>query len=209
MIRIYLIDDHALVRTGFREVLKQQVDFDIIGEAETGEDGLKAIRELKPDVVLCDLHLPGISGFEVTTHVVQAQLPSKMIVLSAQVDGPMPQRLIDAGAYGYLSKHVETQELYRAIRDVARGKKVLSGDIAQQMALGKMTGEASPFDQLSPRELEISIALAQGKGMQDIAKTLHLSPKTVATHKYNAMEKLGISDVIALAKMAEQYGVVG
>lgn len=205
MIRIFLLDDHGLMRAGYRMILEPQVDMEVVGEASSGDEALPIIRKLKPDVVICDLHMPGVSGLDVTERLVKGQVGPKVIIVSVQVDGPMPQRLLDAGAAGYLGKDCESAELLRAIREVARGKRFLGNEIAQQLALAAKG--CSPFDLLSRRELEISLLFCQGFRAEDIARKLSLSGKTVATHKYRLFEKLGIKDIVALARMAAQHGV--
>ena len=205
-IRIYLVDDHALVRTGMKLILEQEVDIQVVGEAETGEVALDEIRRIKPDVVLCDLHLPGISGLEVTERISRTG-GSKVVVVSVLEDGPLPKRVIDAGACGYLGKGGDAAELVRAVRDVARGRRYLGTNIAQYMALAAVDGEGSPFDQLSPRELEVAMLLVRGLRQEDIAKRLSLSAKTINTHKSRLFEKLDIKDNIALARLAGQYGL--
>lgn len=206
-IRVFLLDDHALVRTGMRLMLSAEVDIEIVGEADTGEIALPMIRRLKPDVVLCDLHLPGISGLEVTERIVKGGYDSKVVVVSVLEDGPMPKRLIEAGASGYVGKAGDAAELLRAVRDVARGKRYLANGIAQHLALAGIGGETSPFDALSPRELEIAMLLVQGMRQEEIAKRLSLSAKTVNTHKSRLFEKLDIQDSIALARLSSQYGL--
>lgn len=205
-IRVYLVDDHALVRTGMKLILEHEVDIQVIGEADNGEDALADIRRLKPDVVLCDLHLPGISGLEVTERITRAET-SKVVVVSVLEDGPLPKRVIDAGAYGYLGKGGDAAELVRAVRDVSRGRRYLGTNIAQYMALAAVDGAGSPFDQLSPRELEVAMLLVRGLRQEDIARRLSLSAKTINTHKSRLFEKLDIKDNIALARLAGQYGL--
>lgn len=205
-IRVYLVDDHALVRTGMKLILEHEVDIQVIGEADNGEDALADIRRLKPDVVLCDLHLPGISGLEVTERITRAET-SKVVVVSVLEDGPLPKRVIDAGAYGYLGKGGDAAELVRAVRDVSRGRRYLGTNIAQYMALAAVDGAGSPFDQLSPRELEVAMLLVRGLRQEDIARRLSLSAKTINTHKSRMFEKLDIKDNIALARLAGQYGL--
>ena len=208
MIRVYLIDDHELVRTGFRMMLAEHTDISVVGEAGSGEDALASLRSVKPDVVVCDLHLPGISGLEVTERIVRGDWGMRVIVVSVQEDGPMPRRLLEAGASGYLSKGSPASELLRAIRDVMRGKRYLGASIAQQLALGSLATEGSPFDALSPREIEVSMMLVQGLRMADIGKRLNLSAKTIATHKYNLFEKLGLDSVAGLTRLALQHGLI-
>ena len=207
MIRVYLVDDHELVRTGFRLILSAETDIEIVGEAASGEEAIGAIRQLKPDVVLCDLHLPGISGLEVTERIVRAALGTRVIVLSVQQDGPLPRRVLEAGANGYLGKGCPATELLRAVRKAARGRRYVGGDIARELAMASIDGRASPFDALSPREMEVALLLTQGRRMSEIAVRLSLSAKTVATHKYRLFEKLGVNDSVSLARLAQQYGV--
>jgi two-component system, NarL family, invasion response regulator UvrY len=206
-IRVFLLDDHALVRTGMRLMLSGETDIEVVGEADSGEIALPMIRRLKPDVVLCDLHLPGISGLEVTERIVKGDYGSRVVVVSVLEDGPMPKRLIEAGASGYVGKGGDAVELLRAVRDVARGKRYLANGIAQHLALAGIGGESTPFDALSPRELEIAMLLVQGMRQEEIAKRLSLSAKTVNTHKSRLFEKLGIQDSIALARLSSQYGL--
>ena len=207
MVRVFLLDDHSLVRTGFRLIVADQPDMEVIGEACTGEEGLLLIRSLRPDVVVCDLHLPGVSGLEVTERIAQWNQGTRVIIVSVQEDGPMPRKLLEAGASGYLGKGCEAHELLRAIREVAAGQRYLAPPVAQMLALGALYGARSPFERLSPRELEVSMMLCQGRRMEDIAQHLKLSAKTVSTHKYRAFEKLGIQDVVTLSRLALQYGL--
>ena len=208
-IRVFIVDDHALVRTGFRLILGSEPDIEVVGEADSAEQALPQIRKLKPDVVLCDLHLPGLSGLEVTERVVRGEYGSRVIVVSVLEDGPMPRRLLEAGAFGYVGKACDAVELLKAVRDVARGRKYLSSAIAQGLALAGLQGEmASPFDALTPRELEVALLLNQGLRQEAIARQLSLSAKTVNTHKTRLFEKLGIHDSIALARLVSQYGLV-
>jgi two-component system invasion response regulator UvrY len=207
MIRVYLVDDHELVRTGFKLILAKEVDIEVVGEAGSGEEALAQIRRVKPDIVLCDLHLPGISGLEVTERIARGELGARVIIVSVQLEGPLPRRLLEAGASGYLGKGCGADELLRAIRDVSRGKRYLAGEVAQQMALGTLSGAASPFDALSARELEVVLLLVQGERPPEIGARLSLSAKTIATHKYNALAKLGIKDLTALTRLAMQHGL--
>lgn len=197
-IRVYLVDDHALVRTGMKMILSGETDIEVVGEAETGEDALRDVRQLLPDVVLCDLHLPGVSGMEVTERIVRSHRNTRVVIVS----------VLEAGAAGYIGKGCDAQELLRAVRDVAMGRRYLGTSIAQNLALSTVEGNGSPFDNLSPRELEVALLLTQGLRQEDIARRLSLSAKTVNTHKARLFEKMGIHDNIALARMASQYGLV-
>lgn len=191
-----------------RMILSAETDIDVVGDVESGELALPMIRKLHPDVVLCDLHLPGLSGLEVTERVVRGDHGTRVIIVSVLEDGPMPKRLLEAGASGYVGKGGDASELVRAVRDVSRGKRYLASSIAQNLALSGIAGDSSPFDELSPRELEVALLLVQGLRQDDIAKRLSLSAKTVNTHKARLFEKLDIHDNIALARMASRYGLV-
>lgn len=206
-IRVFLVDDHALVRVGMRMILSAETDIDVVGEADNGEDALPQIRRLKPDVVLCDLHLAGVSGLEITERIVRGDHGTRVIIVSVLQDGPMPKRLLEVGASGYVGKGGDAAELLRAVRDVARGKRFLASGIAQNLALSGICGDESPFDALSPRELEVAMMLTQGLRQEDIARRLSLSAKTINTHKTRLFEKLGIQDSIALARLVAQYGI--
>lgn len=209
-IRVFLIDDHALVRTGLRMILGAEADIQVAGEAESGEDALRQLRALSPpvDVVLCDLHLPGISGLEVTERIVREGVHRHVLIVSVLEDGPLPKRLLDVGAYGYIGKGNDARELLRAVRDVAAGKRYLGSSVAQNMALAGVERVESPFDTLSPRELEVAMLLVQGLRQEMIARRLKLSAKTVNTHKSRLFEKVGVQDSIALARLAARYGLM-
>ena len=206
-IRVFIVDDHALVRTGMRMILSAETDIEVLGEADNGEEALPLVRRLKPDVVLCDLHLPGISGLEVTERIVRGDYGTRVIVVSVLEDGPLPKRLLEAGAAGYVGKGGDARELLRAVRDVARGKRYLANNIAQNLALSGIGGDGSPFDALSPREMEVALLLTRGLRQEDIARRLSLSAKTVNTHKTRLFDKLEIRDSIALARLATQFGL--
>ncbi|GHD68104.1 DNA-binding response regulator [Luteimonas padinae] len=206
-IRVYVVDDHALVRAGMRMILSAETDIEVVGEAESGEDALPEIRALKPDIVLCDLHLPGVSGLEVTERIVRGEYGPKVIVVSVLEDGPMPKRMIAAGAAGYVGKGGDARELLRAVREVASGRRFLASRVAQSLALSGLDATESPFDSLSPRETEVAMLLVQGMRQEEIARRLSLSAKTINTHKTRLFEKLQVHDSIALARLASQYGM--
>jgi DNA-binding NarL/FixJ family response regulator len=207
-IKVFLIDDHTLVRTGLKMILAGEVDIEVVGDADNGEDALPQVRRLKPDVVLCDLHLPGLSGLDITERITRSDLATKVIIVSVLEDGPLPKRLLEAGAAGYIGKGGDARELLRAVRDVARGKRYLGSNVAQNLALSSMEGGNTPFDLLSPRELEVAMLLVQGLRQDDIARRLSLSAKTINTHKSRLFEKIGISDSIALARLASRHGLL-
>ena len=208
MIEVVIVDDHELVRVGFRLILEGQGDIRIIGEAGDAESGLRMIRELKPRVALVDVHLPGYSGLELTERLRRAHSPSHVVVLTAIENSRLPRRLLETGALGYLTKACSADELLAAVRAVADGRRYLAPVVAQQLAFDSMSGnQGSPFDNLSARELEVALMLVRGELVKDIGTRLNLSPKTVSTYKQRLFEKLGIDNSIALAHLVNAYGL--
>jgi len=207
-IRVVLTDDHAVVRMGFRLLLQGTHDIEVVGEAETGEEAVKRFVELKPDVLVMDLSMPGMGGLEAVTRVLAKDSNARILILSAHEDTIHPKRVLKAGASGYLSKRSAAEELIQAIRQVASGKMYMEAAIAQQMAVEQISGDKSPVDVLSAREFEVFLALAKGQSVNDIAAVLHLSPRTVGTHLYNIKQKLGASNQAELAIMAVRAGLL-
>ncbi len=209
MIRVLVVDDHELVRVGLRYILDGYPSIKIVAEAVDGETAIRLNRELKPDVVLLDISLPGLSGFEVTTRLRQIDPHLGIIILTVHEAAPYPGNLLEAGALGYLSKSCPASELVQAIHTVAKGGRHIGSRVAQQIALAAMAGNgASPFDRLSTREMEVMLMLVDGRRMADIAGIMHLSPKTVATYKYRIFEKLETRSDVDMTRMAMRYGVV-
>jgi len=208
MIQIVLVDDHTLVRTGLRMILTQQPDMEVIGEAEDGETGLALIKRVRPDIALVDVHMPRFSGVELTERARRAKLSTRVMILTVADGAPFPRRLLDAGACAYLTKGCPAEELLKAVRRVADGQRYIGSDIAQQLALDAGRETPSPFGELSSRELEVAMMLAQGLTAQLIADRLKLSAKTIATYKYRLFDKLSIDNVVALAHLANLHGLI-
>lgn len=208
MINIVLIDDHELVRVGFRMILGREVDMTIAGEAGTAEEGLQLIRKHRPEVALVDVHMPGMSGLELTERVVRSGLPTQIVILTVVDDARFPRRLIDAGALGYLTKKCRATELVAAVRQVAAGRRYLASDVAEKLAFSTLDGDESPFDALSSRELEVAMMLVRGQSLNAIGEQLSVSPKTVSTYKQRLMEKLNVDHVIGLAHLMAAHGML-
>lgn len=208
MIRVVLVDDHELVRAGFRLLLAAQPGIEVVGEAANAEDGLRLIRELKPDVALVDVHMPGMSGIELTERVRRAESPTQIVILTVVDDARFPRRLLQSGALGYLTKACPADELITAVRSVAQGRRYLDAAIARSMALAAVDGDDSPLEALSSRELEVALMLARGRPVNEIAAQLHLSAKTVSTYKQRLFEKLDVQHTIALAHVLEAHGLL-
>ncbi|HET8763645.1 MAG TPA: response regulator [Rhodanobacter sp.] len=208
MIQIAVVDDHELVRTGFRMILEREPDLKVCGEANNAEDGLRLIRKLKPEVAVVDVHMPGMSGIELTERVCRAELPTHIVVVTVVDDGRFPKRLLEVGATGYLTKGCSADELVTAVRHAAIGRRYLAPAVAQQLALAAIDGTGSPFDALSGRELEVAMMLVRGKPLTLIGEQLNLSPKTVSTYKQRLMEKLRVEHVLGLAHLMTLHGLV-
>ena len=209
MIKVTIVDDHELVRTGIIRILKDEPDIEVVAEASSGEEAIQLVKQYKPDVVLMDVNMPGIGGFEATRKLIQMYPDLKVIVVTIHVDDPFPSRMLQAGAMGYLTKGCGVDEIISAIRDVNTGRRYISADVAQHLALKLMPGgEESPFDTLSPRELQVMLMLTQGTKVQEISDKLCLSPKTVSTYRHRLYDKLGVSSDVALTRLAMRYGMV-
>ena len=209
MINIIIVDDHEIVRTGLRMIIAKMSGIKIIAEAENGKQAIDVVREYRPDVVLMDVNMPELSGIEATRRISQHMPDTKIIILTVHAENPFPAQLLEAGASGYLTKGCAAEELEKAIKTVMVQGRYIGADIAQQMALSLLPGgDASPFDQLSSREMEVMMLLSQGKKPKEIGEKLILSPKTVATYKYRILEKLQLENTIELAHMAIRHGIL-
>ena len=207
-IKILLVDDHAVVRMGFKMLIEAEADIKVIGEAESGEVAVKLFQELKPDIIVMDITMPGIGGLEAIDRIIAKDKSTKILVLSAHEDSVHPKRVLNAGAMGYLTKRSAAEELIKAIKSIHQGKRYLEPNIAQQMAITQLSGETNPVEILSDREFEVFMALAKGKSTNDIADTLCLSPRTVGTHLYNIKQKLNANNSAEIALIAIRCGLI-
>jgi len=209
MIKILLVDDHKLVRSGIRRILDADPGIDVIGEAQNGEDAIRMARELKPDIVLMDVSMPGIGGLEATRKMVHFDANIRIIALSVHRDDPFPARLLEAGAMGYVTKDCAAEEIISAVRKVHDGERYIDAELARQLALSKLPGyKKSPLEGLSQREMQVLLMVVQGRPIQDISDQLFISPKTVSTYRYRLFEKLGVSNDVELTRLAMRYGLI-
>jgi len=208
VINVMLVDDHALVRMGFKMLLETDADIKVVCEAESGEQAIQRYMEFKPHLVVMDITMPGIGGLEAIERILAKDSAAKILVLSAHEDSVHPKRVLNAGAMGYLTKRSAAEEMIKAIRVVASGKKYLEAGVAQQMAIQQLSGDQNPVDVLSPREFEVFMALAKGKTTNEIAETLFLSPRTVGTHLYNIKQKLNANNSAEIALIAMRSGLL-
>ncbi len=208
VINVMLVDDHAVVRMGFKMLLETDADIKVVCEAESGELAIQRYMEFKPHVVVMDITMPGIGGLEAIERILAKDSAAKILVLSGHEDSVHPKRVLNAGAVGYLTKRSAAEEMIKAIRVVASGKKYLEAGVAQQMAIQQLSGDQNPVDVLSPREFEVFMALAKGKTTNEIAETLFLSPRTVGTHLYNIKQKLNANNSAEIALIAMRSGLL-
>jgi two-component system invasion response regulator UvrY len=209
MIKVLLVDDHELVRTGIKRLLDDSKGIEVVGEAETGEDAIRLGKELRPQVVLMDVNMPGIGGLEATRKLLQYDPEIKVIVVTVHAEAPFPTRLLEAGATGYLSKDCGFEEIISAIRAVNEGERYIASEIAQQIALAMMPGSRqSPFDKLSQREMQVMLMVTQGQNVQDISDKLCLSPKTISTYRHRLFEKLNVENDVELTRLAMRHGMI-
>lgn len=209
MVKILIVDDHELVRAGLKGILAASNEYQVIGEAETGEQALLLSKKLLPDLILMDINMPGIGGLEATRKLKQTNPGIKIIVLTMHKDGPFPSNLIKAGAKGYITKDCGVKETLTAIDAVMKGNTYISNEVAQQLAVDMLTsGSQNPFEVLSARELQILMMILQGNKIREIAEILNLSSKTISTYRYRLFDKLKVKNDTEMARLAIQYGMV-
>ncbi|HDS0920438.1 TPA: UvrY/SirA/GacA family response regulator transcription factor [Pseudomonas putida] len=208
MIRVLVVDDHDLVRTGITRMLADIDGLQVVGEGDSGESALKLARELKPDVVLMDVKMPGIGGLEATRKLLRSHPDIKVVAVTVCEEDPFPTRLLQAGAAGYLTKGAGLDEMVQAIRLAFAGQRYISPQIAQQQALKPFQPQGSPFDTLSEREIQIALMIVGCQKVQIISDKLCLSPKTVNTYRYRIFEKLSVTSDVELTLLAVRHGMV-
>ncbi len=208
ILRIMLVDDHAVVRMGFRLLLDTTADLRVVAECGSGEEALKSFAEVNPDVVVLDLSMAGMGGLETLSRLLAKWPGVRVLVLSAHEDTAHPRRALAAGALGYLTKRSAAEALIEAIRQVAAGKLFLEPALAQEIVVEQVGSTGNPLETLSAREFEVFVMLARGKSVTEIAEVLFLSPRTVGTHLYNIKQKLGAGNSAELTLIAIRNGLI-
>lgn len=207
MIRVMLVDDHVLVRMGFRMLLGDAA-IEVAAECDNGEQACQAYPQVKPDVVVMDLSMPGMGGLEALRRLLAADEAARVLVLSAHEDTAHPRRALKAGALGYLAKRSAPEALIAAVRAVAQGHRYVDARTAQALAQAQQEGDANPVELLSEREFSVFLQLARGLSVAQIADTLSLAPSTVGTHLYHVKQKLNAGNQSELTLIALRWGLL-
>jgi two-component system, NarL family, invasion response regulator UvrY len=207
VIRVMLVDDHALVRMGFRMLLADAA-VEVVAEAANGEEACQAYPRVKPDVVVMDISMPGMGGLEAVRRLLAQDADARILALSAHEDTAHPQRVLRAGALGYLTKRSAPEALIAAVTAVAAREPYVDAHTAKALAMAQMKGDANPAERLSEREFSVFIQLARGHSVAQIAEHLKLSPSTVGTHLYHVKQKLGAGNQSELTLVALQWGLI-
>ncbi|MDZ7925031.1 MAG: UvrY/SirA/GacA family response regulator transcription factor [Marinagarivorans sp.] len=210
MTNILVADDHDLVRMGIVRMLADVSGFNVVGEAKSGEDAVAKARSLPVDVVLMDVRMPGFGGLEATRKIIAHNANIKVIVVTSLTDDLFPERLIKAGARGYVTKEAGFDEIIDAVRKVTKGQMHMDSRIAQQIALRPFNGQTnqSPFELLSERELQTAIMIASGNKVQAIADAFNVAPKTINSYRYRIFEKFDINSDVELTILAIKHKIL-
>ena len=206
--KVMLVDDHAVVRTGFRLLLQACDDIEVVAEADSGEAACQMYEAVAPDVVVMDIAMAGMGGIEAIKRLLAKNSRARILALSAHEDTSHPKRALQAGALGYLSKRSAPEVLIDAIRLIAKGQRYLDAQIAQRMAVQDLTGTQGPMEKLSAREFEVFVQLVHGQSVAQISEALALSASTVGTHLYNIKQKLGLVNQAEMALLAVRHGLI-
>ena len=204
---VLIADDHELVRTGIRRLL-EDLGCRVIAEVDDGEQAVEQARARRPELVLLDVHMPGIGGLEATKRIRRFHSQARIIILTAYTEGPLPRALLEAGIDGFLTKGCTLEEMDEAISRVGRGERYISRDVAQKMAFAALRGDSdNPFDRLTPRELQVAMMLLSGGINRSISQSLQLSPKTVTTYRQRILRKTGVRSLTDLLRLAIRYNM--
>ncbi len=208
--KVLIVDDHILVRTGIEKMLSDAEGLDVVGQAADGEEAIRLTKELSPDVILMDVKMPGIGGVEATRKITKLYPETYVIGLTASADDTFVQRLLQAGAKGYLTKGSSFDEVVRALRLVASGQHYVDPTVASGLIARdpQNTHNANPFAQLSEREMQVALMIVNCQKVQEIADSLFVSPRTINTYRYRIFEKLDVRNDVELTHLALRHKLV-
>jgi DNA-binding NarL/FixJ family response regulator len=207
-IKLILVDDHAVVRSGLRRLLELNKQVEVIAEADSGEQAYQCYGELKPDIVVMDISMPGMGGLESARRIIKRYPTAKIIIFSMHETASFASQAIKSGVKGYVTKTGAAEDLTRAVLEVANGKTFLSAEVAQKIALETLSGQDDPIHQLSGREFEVFRLLVEGKKVEEVAEMLKISQKTVANYYTMIKQKLGVTSPIDMVRFAIRHGLV-
>lgn len=207
-VRVVLVDDHAVVREGYRRLLERTEDISVIAEVANGKDAYRVVCDMQPDVTVMDINLPGIGGIEAVRRIVAHSPEAKILMFSMHEDTVFSSRALQAGARGYVTKSAAPEVLVEAVRLVAQGKLYISREMAQELAAQMLPGRETPIDALSAREFEVFRLLVAGHSLPEIAKILFLSYKTVANYQSSIKHKLDVSNTAQVVRIALSHGLI-
>ena len=209
MITVLLVDDHELVRMGIKRILEDEKGIKVIAQAKTGEEAVSFCRKEQPNIVLMDMDMPGIGGLEATKKILRYAPDTKVVILTVHTEDPIPTKVMQLGASGYLTKGTAPKEMIHCIRAVNSGQRYLPPEVAQQIALSQFkSSDENPFNSLSERELQIMIMVTRGEKVPDISEHLMLSTKTINSYRYRIFDKLSVSNDVELTHLAIRHGVL-
>lgn len=206
MIRVMIVDDHTMVRAAISHLIGGVADIEVVAEADSGEGALDRLRTDHIDAILCDIHMPGMGGYECLKRAHQSHPRLGLVALTAEADVMLARQVLECGVHAYVTKDADPDELINAIRKAALGQRFVSSRIAQEIALQNGRGEEDPFDVLSSREQQVLRMILDGKNNTAISDALCVSPKTISTYRARIHEKLGVSTDIDLLRMAVKAG---
>ncbi|PPC83834.1 MAG: DNA-binding response regulator [Methylotenera sp.] len=207
-IRIVLVDDHAVVRSGLRRLLEQNTGMQVIAEADSGEQAYQLYGEHLPDVLVMDMSMPGMGGLESLRRILTRYPSARVVIFSMHENAAFASQALSAGARCYVAKSGAADDLVRAVKEAFAGRGYLSPSVAQNIVLQSMSGGEDPTQRLSAREFEVFRMLAEGSNVEDIALTLKISQKTVANYQTLLKQKLGITSPVELVRLAMRHGVI-
>lgn len=207
-IRVQIVDDHAMVRSGLCRLIEDAPDMTVIVESDSGEQAIRDYVEFEPDVVIMDLNMPGIGGLEAISRIITRTPEARILALSFHESAIVPARALATGACGYVTKGGDAANLIKAIRQLAAGKRYLEPDIAQKILMEGSSRGADVFQKLSKREFEVFLLLAEGYSTAEIAGILHVSPKTIGNQQYSINQKLNLSNKVELTRLAVQFNLI-
>lgn len=207
-LKILLVDDHAVVRSGLRRLLEINNSMDVVAEADSGESAYQLYGEMNPDIVIMDISMPGMGGIESAKRILQRYSHAKIIIFSMHEAVSFASQALKTGVKGFVTKNGMAEDLLHAVLDVSKGKTFLSAGIAQKIALQTLIGDDDPMHQLSTREFEVFRLLAEGKRVEEVADMLKISQKTVANYYTIIKQKLGVSSPVEMVRLAMKHGLI-